>query len=614
MTDETIAEKAESDYPLLALLGQYGRSDGHYFVVAAVAGAISNFLSYADVFLIGLGIDALFNDRAFAVPFVPSAWVPAEPLALLGFVTVLLVALNLLTNLGAFVEEYSFGVFTQRFLHTVRVNEFDAAQRLGLGFFDESRTGNVISVLNDDVNQLDTFLNVLVGASIWIVVTLVSAFVYMAVLNWQLALFVLLAGPIVAGINLWFSKRLEPLEDRVRTERGEVNARLETNVSGTDVVKSFAARDHERERVEAASHDLFRARFASRRTAVWQEPANRLVAGTWLLLTLALGTYWVVEGAPLVFTGTLTAGELVPFLFYMERITLPLKNLGGVVGGYKSAKASAKRIEGLTNVDERRETDADHDLAVDGGSVAFENVGFSYPDSDRRVVDDVDFSVAPGETVGIVGSTGAGKSTLVKLLLRFYEADEGTVAVDGQDVDDVSLESLRDAIGYVNQDAYLFDGTVRYNVAYGADDPSDDRVEAAAREAGAHRFITELPDGYDTEVGENGTKLSGGQRQRVAIARAIVADPPILVFDEATSHVDNETELVLQEKLDELTRNRTTFVVAHRLSTVRGADRILVLEDGDVVEEGTHEALVDQGGTYATLWNVQVGNLDALSP
>ena len=612
MTGGPIGEMAESEYPLLALVRRFGRSDVHYLVVASASGAVANFLSFADVFLIGLGIDALFNDRPFAVPLLPDAWIPTEPLPLLWFVTALLVALNLLTNLGAFVEEYGFGVFAQRFLHAVRVDTFDTAQRLELGFFDESRTGNVISVLNDDVNQLDTFLTVIVGAAIWITVTLASAFVYMAVLNWQLALFVLLSAPLVVGVNYWFARRLEPLQDRVRTERGALNARLETSVGGTAVVKAFTAREHERERVESSSLDHFRARLASRRIAVRQTPVNRLVAGTWLLLTLALGIYWNVEGAPLFFSGTLTAGQLVPFLFYMERITLPLKNLSGVVDEYESAKASARRIDGLTNADGRFETDAGDDLELAGASVAFENVRFGYPDDDRRAVDGVSFAVPSGATVGIVGSTGAGKSTLVKLLLRYYEADAGTVAVDGQDVDDVSLRSLRDAVGYVSQDAFLFDETVRYNVAYGADGVSEDCIEDAARKAGAHEFVTRLPDGYDTEVGEQGTRLSGGQRQRLAIARAIVTDPPILVLDEATSHVDNETELVLQENLDELTEGRTTFVVAHRLSTVRGADEILVVDDGAIVERGTHDDLVERGGTYATLWNVQVGNLDAV--
>jgi ATP-binding cassette subfamily B protein len=622
MTDETLGELSDQKYPLLALVRRHGRSGAHYLSIAVACEVVSTFLSFADVFLIGLGIDALFNGERFAVPLLPQAWIPTEPLDLLVFVTGLLVGLNLLTNLLAFVSEYGFAVFTQRFLHEVRVGEFDAVQRLDMGFFDGSRTGNVISVLNDDVNTLDTFFNVIVGAALWITVTLVSALVYMTALNWQLALAVLLSAPVIAGLNLWFSGKLEPLKDAVREERGALNARLETNISGIDVVKSFTAEAYERERVADSSLDVFESRLASRRTSVRQSPLNRLVVGAWLLLTLAVGIYWITVEPPLLFAGTLTAGQLVPFLFYLERLTLPLKHLSGVIDHYKSSKAAAKRIHGLTSAgkslgasdgtDGDADADAAPNLELDGGRVEFERVEFGYPDSDRRVFDGLEFAVEPGETIGLVGSTGAGKSTLVKLLLRFYDVDSGAVRVDGQDVREVSTESLRDAIGYVNQEAFLFDGTVRENIAYGAPEATDERVEAAARSAGAHRFVTELPEGYDTRVGERGTSLSGGQRQRIAIARAVVGDPPMLVLDEATSHVDNETELVLQENLDDLTADRTTFVVAHRLSTVRDADQILVLDDGEIVERGTHEDLLERDGRYANLWRIQVGEVEGV--
>ncbi|MFB6170231.1 MAG: ABC transporter ATP-binding protein, partial [Haloarculaceae archaeon] len=283
-----------------------------------------------------------------------------------------------------------------------------------------------------------------------------------------------------------------------------------------------------------------------------------------------------------------------------------------IINMYQRARASSARVFGLMDEPTKLEeaTDAPA-LDVDDGAVEYDDVTFAY-DGEDPVVNDVSFAAEGGDTVALVGPTGAGKSTLLKLLLRLYDVDEGEIRIDGQDVRDVSLPSLRRAIGYVAQDTFLFYGTVKENIRYGAFDATDEEIAAAAKAAEAHDFITELPDGYDTLVGERGVKLSGGQRQRVAIARAVLKDPAILVLDEATSDVDTETELLIQRSLDRLTEGRTTFTIAHRLSTVKDADTILVLEDGAVVERGTHEDLIDRDGLYANLWGVQAGEIDSL--
>ncbi|WP_256300774.1 ABC transporter ATP-binding protein [Haloarchaeobius salinus] len=611
MTD-AFSERAD-DHPLVSLVDRYGRADLPLLLVAMASTFVSIFLSLADVYLIGLGIDALFNDQPFALPLLPQSVVPTETIDLLVFVTALIVATSLVSHSLSFVGEYCFGLYTQRFLHEVRTGAFSTVVGFDLAFFDEHRTGNVISALNDDVNQLDTFFNKLVEASIWALTTIVSAFVYMGLLNVQLALFVLLSAPVLAAMNLWFSRRVEPIQDDIRTERGGLNALLETALGGLDVIKANTAEAAESRRTADASREYTDARLANRRLSIRQAPLNRLVVGVWLVLVVAIGVQWTTVGPPLVFSGTLTAGELVPFLFYLERMTPPLKNLGGLINGYKGAKAAAKRIGGLTarEVGTGRREEAAVDLDAPG--VTVDDVSFTYPGTDRPVLDGIDLAVASGSTVGIVGATGAGKSTLLDLLLKFHDPGTGHIEVQGRALTDIEPESYREQVGYVDQDSFLFDGTVRENVAAGAPDGEvdDARVREAARVAGAHEFVTELADGYDTELGVQGTSLSGGQRQRLAIARAVVGDPELLVFDEATSHVDTETERIVQEHLAEITADRTTFVVAHRLSTVRHADQIVVLDDGRIVESGTHDELVEAGGSYARLWNVQVGAVAA---
>jgi ATP-binding cassette subfamily B protein len=287
-----------------------------------------------------------------------------------------------------------------------------------------------------------------------------------------------------------------------------------------------------------------------------------------------------------------------------------MRRVGEVLDDYQYARAAAARIVG---VEERRPRLPDATDAVDlldpEGRVTYESVSFRYPGTDDVVLDDVSFDVDAGDFVGIVGPTGAGKTTLLKLLVRFYEVDSGAVRVDGHDVRGLSRASLRDAVGYVGQEPYLFHGTVAENVRYGRDDADRATVVEAARHAGAHEFVTDLPEGYDTTVGERGVKLSGGQRQRLAIARALLTDPELFVLDEATSHVDNETETVIRRHLAELTADRTTFAIAHRLSTVRDADTILVFDDGRLVEQGSHEELLARDGRYADLWSVQVGTV-----
>ncbi len=317
------------------------------------------------------------------------------------------------------------------------------------------------------------------------------------------------------------------------------------------------------------------------------------------------------RAAPLGVAGTLTPGAFVTFVIYAQQFVWPIIRLGDVVDDYERAKTAGLRVDELLSREPVIDDQPDAtDLTVTDGAVAFEDVTFAY--GDRPVIGGVDVSVEGGTTVGVVGPTGAGKSTLLKLLPRLYDVDEGAVRIDGQDVREVTLRSLRRSIGYVSQEPFLFYGTVAENIRYGTFDATDAELERAAEQAQAAEFIRNLPDGFDTLVGERGVKLSGGQRQRLAIARTMLKDPEILILDEATSAVDTETEALIQASLQDFAADRTTFVIAHRLSTVRNADRVLVLDDGRVVEDGGHGTLLRADGLYANLWRVQVGDIQSL--
>ncbi|MFB6296023.1 MAG: ABC transporter ATP-binding protein, partial [Halobacteriales archaeon] len=341
-------------------------------------------------------------------------------------------------------------------------------------------------------------------------------------------------------------------------------------------------------------------------------PGLRIISGVGFVVTFLVGGLWVVTGTgPGPFTGTLSTGEFVTFILYTQRFIWPMAQFGQIINMYQRARAAAERIFGLMDEPDVIEQDPGaEELDLKEGHVAYDDVTFGY--DDETIVEDISFSVEGGETLALVGPTGAGKSTILKLLLRMYDVDEGTIRLDGTDVRDVTLPSLRQSLGYVSQETFLFYGTVEENITYGTFDATREEVERAAKMAEAHEFIQNLPEGYDTMVGERGVKLSGGQRQRVAIARAILKDPEILILDEATSDVDTETEMLIQRSLDRLTEDRTTFAIAHRLSTIKDADKIVVLADGEIEEQGTHEELLDNDGLYAHLWGVQAGEIDEL--
>ncbi len=498
--------------------------------------------------------------------------------------------------------EYAYGVawrnLAQTIQHELRVDAYGHVQGLELGYFDEQSTGGLMAILNDDVNQLERFLDRGANDLIQTGTGVVGVLVVFFLLSPTIAFLSFIPIPIIVFGSIRFTRLMGPRYAAVRQQAGNLNAQLANNLGGIATIKSFTSEARETARI-AVESDRYRTinREAIKLSSAFV-PVIRIAILAGFLVTLLYGGFRV-------FDGTLEVAAYSVLVFLTQRLLWPLTRLGETLDLYQRSMASTTRILGLLGT-EAQLSDGEMDLATAEGSITFDSVTFSYHPGTPVLVD-VDVAAGAAETIAIVGSTGSGKTTLMKLLLRFADVDGGAIRLDGVDIRNLTLESLRRSIGLVSQDVFLFFGTVRENILYGRPDASFDQVVEAAKAAEAHEFIEALPHGYETVVGERGQKLSGGQRQRISIARAIIKDPPILVLDEATSAVDNETEAAIQRSLELVSRHRTTLVIAHRLSTIRNADRIYVLETGRVIEVGSHQSLIEADGVYASLWRVQTG-------
>ena len=501
-------------------------------------------------------------------------------------------------------------VLAQRVQHDLRIDAYDHVQRREVEFFENHRLGETMVMLNDDVNQLERFLNGSFSDLLQLLVLIVFSSIVMFGVSWELSVVGCLPIPIILWGSLVFQRKITPRYKRVRQSVGQLNNRLENNIGGIQVIKSFTAENFEYERVKEASLEYSSANLRAIQLRAIYVPLIRMAVAIGFAGVLLLGSYWVLNEP-----SRLSSGNLVLFAMLIQRLLWPLTRLGNILDELERARASARRTLSLLNSRSLIQ-DPTEPVPVGRarGEVAFHNLHFQYR-SDVPVLRGLNITVRPGETVGIAGATGAGKSTLVKMLLRFYDPTEGQVTLDGVPLTDMKLHDLRKNIALVSQDVYLFHGTIAENIAYGRlSEVTREEIEDAARIARLHAFVDSLPEGYETVVGERGIKLSGGQRQRLSIARAILKDAPVMVFDEATSSVDTETEREIQRNLDQFTSGKTALVIAHRLSTIRNADRILVLQEGRLVEEGHHDDLVELNGVYADLWRIQSGQVAGVKP
>lgn len=500
------------------------------------------------------------------------------------------------------VFQYLFEVYwrdlAQFVQDSLRKETYANVQKQEMAYFEDQSSGNLIAILNDDINQLERFLdhgaNDLIQVFISVLV-IGSIFMFSAPeIGWM----AMLPMPFIIWGSIWFQKKLAPRYSTVRKKAGENSKQLINNLGGMATIKSFGTEDYENKRIAEISGNYKKANQRVIRLSAAFVPLIRM-----LILAGFIGI--LIFAGLKTLSGTMEVGLYSVLVFVTQRLLWPLTRLGETFDLYQRAMASTRRVMELLQTKE---------ILKDGtiglkkekikGAYKLENVSFSYR-TGGEVLNHLSLDIVPGQTAGIVGPTGAGKSSMIKLLMRTYDVNKGRILLDGQDIRSYRLKDLVKATGFVSQDVFLFHGTVRENISYGSFEASDEEIKKAAKLAEAHDFILGLPQKYDTIVGERGLKLSGGQRQRISLARAILKDPPVLILDEATSAVDNETESAIQRSLYKISQNRTTIIIAHRLSTIRNADQIFVLNQGSLAEKGTHDSLIEKKGLYHQLWTVQ---------
>ena len=587
---------SERRHPLRRLLSHLKH---HQFTVllASLCSILNKFWDLAPPILIGMAIDVVVQrEESFLANYgYPD---PNDQFLILVAITVVIWVLESLF-------EYWWGILwrnlAQTAQHELRIDTYNHIQNLEMQWFSEQSTGGLMSILNDDVNQLERFLDQGANDLLQLATTITVVGSIMFILAPEVALLAVIPVPIIVIGSFIFQRRIGVRYKKVREEVGELNSLLNNNLQGITTIKSFTAEDRESERVNLASQSYRNANRDAIRLSASFVPLIRMAILFAFTANMLVGGWMALDGE-------LDVGAYAIIVFITQRLLWPLTRLGQTFDLYQRAMASTTRVLDLVDT-EIGIVEGHEELNNVQGNIQFNNIKFTYPERES-VLDDISFNIKAGETVGLVGSTGSGKTTMTRLLMRFHDPLSGNLEIDGINIKDLKLNSLRSSISLVSQNTTLFPGTVRENIAYGNPDSNEEQIRYAAGIAEASFFISELPEDMDTNIGEDGHKLSGGQRQRLAIARAVLKDAPILILDEATSNVDNETEAALQRSIEKMSVDRTTLIIAHRLSTIRNADRIIVLDSGSISEEGTHEELISNHGIYSRLWAVQTGELE----
>jgi ATP-binding cassette subfamily B protein len=582
--------------PPLRRLWHYASGNRSQIVWASLWSVLNKAMDIAPPFLIGMAVDVVVNQED---SFLASFGIE-DPRAQLIVITIITFVVWALESLFEYLHGVAWRNLAQTIQHDLRVDAFDHIEHLDLGYFEERSTGDLMAVLNDDINQLERFLDHGANEVLQVLTSVVLIGLTFFIIAPSVAWLAFLPIPLIIFGSVRFQRRIEPRYAAVREQAAAINSLLSNDLGGIATIKAFTAEEREAARLSVESDEYRSANRAAIRLSSAFSPLIRIAILIGFSATLLYGGLLVLDGA-------LNVGLYSVMVFLTQRLLWPLTRLGETFDLYQRAMASTNRVMDVLDTRSRL-SDGTGPLPTDDvrGEVAFEDVTFAY-EVGFPVLRDVSIEIPAGSTTAFVGPTGSGKTTIVKLLLRFYDPATGAVRIDGIDVRTLRQKELRRSIALVSQDVFLFHGTVAENIAYGKPEATPQEIIAAAIIAEAHEFIIELPGGYDTVVGERGQKLSGGQRQRISIARAVLTDSPILILDEATSAVDNETEAAIQRSLARIAHKRTTIVIAHRLSTIRHADRIYVVDRGAVIERGSHEQLLDHEGIYQSLWMVQTG-------